>query len=71
MTTEALKKVQKQVRSSISWTGINEKHVQSSGHFQFDHFFFGELQMTHQEAVQSEQLVKKSAQLATSSSRCA
>lgn len=37
---EALKNVQKLVRSSISWTGINKKHIQSSGHFQFDHLFF-------------------------------
>lgn len=68
---EALKNVQALVRSSSSWMGINKTHMQSSRHFQFDHLFFGELQMTHEEPMQCERLVKRSAQLATSSSRCA
>lgn len=66
---EALKNVQALVRSSSS---DSTKHTCSPADiFSLTIYFLGELQMTHEEPMQCERLVKKSAQLATSSSRCA
>lgn len=70
MRVEALKNVQQLVRSGISGWESMESAFSSLDIFSLtiNLFFF---QVTHEQAMQCEQLVKKLAQWATSSSRCA